>query len=344
MNSSETAKKNTCRICGLTAAHSLWRMRYTRTRKFNETFPYFQCASCGCLQIEEVPLNLSDYYQDDYYSLGQVSERKLRDRPLRKYLRMAGAVVGTSQGWYGRLARRFFSMPVHHEWFSHAGVSFSSRILDAGCGSASHLVRIWKEGFRNVLGIDPFLEEDIRYSSGLVVKKAGLNDLSGDESYDLIMMNHSLEHIPDQHQTLGDIARLLKPNGRVLIRVPVASFAWERYRENWVFIAAPEHIYLHTETSMKALAKAAGFEVEKVIYDSQGFQFWGSELCAMGIPLSEHKENMGRFTDAQIQEWEKEAKRLNREHKGDMACFYLTLTARQDAHPTRPFPHPVPRA
>jgi hypothetical protein len=33
-----------------------------------EEFEYFECSKCGCLQIEEVPLDLSKYYPDNYYS------------------------------------------------------------------------------------------------------------------------------------------------------------------------------------------------------------------------------------------------------------------------------------
>ena len=33
-----------------------------------ESFEYFECGSCGRLQVREIPTNLSKYYLDDYYS------------------------------------------------------------------------------------------------------------------------------------------------------------------------------------------------------------------------------------------------------------------------------------
>ena len=42
-----------------------------------DEFDYVQCGKCGCLQIEEVPDNLGEYYPQDYYSF---RERRLLSR------------------------------------------------------------------------------------------------------------------------------------------------------------------------------------------------------------------------------------------------------------------------
>ena len=34
-----------------------------------DSFTYLECSNCGCLQIKQVPDDLSKYYPDNYYSL-----------------------------------------------------------------------------------------------------------------------------------------------------------------------------------------------------------------------------------------------------------------------------------
>jgi hypothetical protein len=34
-----------------------------------DQFKYFECAVCGCFQIETIPIDMEKYYPDNYYSL-----------------------------------------------------------------------------------------------------------------------------------------------------------------------------------------------------------------------------------------------------------------------------------
>jgi hypothetical protein len=142
------------------------------------------------------------------------------------------------------------------------------------------------------------------------------------------MLHHSFEHLPEPLESLQEIERLL-PRGRFcLIRIPLAAEAWEKYGVDWVQLDAPRHLYLFTERSFRALAEKAGFEVVKILYDSEAFQFYASEQYARDIAMSEEKAFRGDysksiFTERQMREWEREAARLNRAGRGDQACFYL---------------------
>ena len=157
-----------------------------------------------------------------------------------------------------------------------------------------------------------------------------MNDLKKDGFYDFIMMHHSLEHIPDQINTFQHISRLLKKEGIALIRIPVSnSFAWKQYRMNWVQLDAPRHLFLHSENSINILATSNGLKIKKIIYDSLGFQFFGSELCERGILLQDHKLYLKKngtkiFSKLQLYNWKKRSKELNKNKTGDMCCFYLS--------------------
>ena len=64
------------------------------------------------------------------------------------------------------------------------------------------------------------LQQDVSYD-GIRTQKAQIGDLAG--SFDVITMHHSLEHIPDQAQTLEAIRALLSPSGVCLLRVPLVA-------------------------------------------------------------------------------------------------------------------------
>ena len=58
----------TCRICGNAQKNQTLTLKNVR-QNLSETFGYYQCASCGCIQIEKIPSNLDDYYDNSaYYS------------------------------------------------------------------------------------------------------------------------------------------------------------------------------------------------------------------------------------------------------------------------------------
>src|SRR4029077_21048818 len=106
------------------------------------------------------------------------------------------------------------------------------------------------------------------------------------------------------------------------------SYASQRYKTHWVDWDPPRHFVVHSLKSIRLLAEKNNFELEKVAFDSNAFQFWGSEQYEKNIPLNDprsysvNKKN-SLFSEGQIKEWEKKAEELNKDQQGDQACFYL---------------------
>ncbi len=290
---------------------------------------YFECADCGCLQITEVPDNIQSFYpSDDYYSYDEVKAASgLKGFLIKKRDRYAA----TGKCLLGKVMQRF---QPHDKLPSlqHANVNLDSKILDVGCGAA-HLLHSMKEaGFKNLLGIDPFNKEDINYPNGLKIEKKSIHDLTPNNKtgdWDLIMFNHSFEHVFDQHEVLEKVFGLLKPGGTCMIRIPtVTSWAWRSYGADWVQLDAPRHFFLHSIRSMQLLADETGLSLDDVVYDSFAFQSWGSIQYQHDIALQDENSyavnpSKSRFNSEDIREFEEHSKELNRTKSGDQAAFYL---------------------
>ena len=294
-----------------------------------EEFEYLECARCGCLQIAGIPADLSKYYpRDSYYSYKPPRRKRYPDWLLRlrhertRYFLGEFSVAGALLGMLSKRAE-------HFDWFRQARVSLDSRILDVGCGAGALLLKLQREGFRSLLGADPFIRDDIDYGNGVRILKRGVGELEG--QFDFVMLHHSFEHLPDPAAALAALARTVAPGGALLIRIPVSDcYARAKYGLNWVAWDAPRHLHLHTVRSMNLLAAGAGMEISGLVYDSTGQQLSSSELYLRGVPYVEHgRYRPGNGPNAfSQQEWDgfqKKAAELNRKRKGDNACFYLRL-------------------
>jgi SAM-dependent methyltransferase len=268
-----------------------------------DEFTYWECSNCGCLQISEIPKNLADYYPSDYYSFS------------------AGATP--LQLW---MYRACFKAPRLVSLIRRPGVTFQaildvqpkvgSRVLDVGCGRGK-MVAILRSLGVDAHGIDPFTKEETAY-----VRRAHLQDTTA-KDWDLIMFQHSLEHMDDHIDVLRSARERLAPNGTCLVRIPVANWAWQHYKEHWVQLDPPRHLIIHTPRSFRMTAEAAGFRISRTIFDSGAYQFYGSDMYRRNIPMTQEPEEILRLGKSGMRSLTVRADELNRQELGDQASFHL---------------------
>lgn len=305
---------NKCSVCGNQHNNGLFRAKELNLG-LNDEFEYLECNKCGCLQLLNEPTDFSRYYPDDYYSFVTPKTFKFK-KLLRKYRILFLLHHFTILGYLLSFKK---SKPQYIDWFETIGIDLHSKILDVGCGVGNLLKDLSDVGFTNLTGIDPFVSSDLTYNNVHIYKNE-IFDI--EDTFDLIMLNHSFEHMSYPEQALQKIFTLVKPGGYVLIRIPVASsFAWKHYKSNWVQLDAPRHIFLHTVQSMNLLADRTGFTIKNIIYDSTDYQFTGSELYQKGIP--KEKRLSYSFSKNELKTFKEQAEELNKKCNGDQACFYL---------------------
>jgi 2-polyprenyl-3-methyl-5-hydroxy-6-metoxy-1,4-benzoquinol methylase len=312
-----------CRICNSSGDHPRFRVREMMFG-LRETFEYFQCIACGCLQISEPPADLAKYYPDHYYSFTQAPRSTAFKRYFKR--RWAAHILG-KPNLVGRLVQKRHGVPAVFGWLTRAGVDFDQPILDVGCGGGQFLQSLQSLGFRNLTGVDPYVARDIHFQNGVRIWKRTLEQIDG--TFRFIILNHSFEHMDDPHGAVRHIHRLLGSGCLALLRLPIAGgYAWRTYGTDWVQLDAPRHLFLHTEKSMNILAREAGLEVEEIVHDGTAFQFWGSEQYRRDIPLKDERSydvnpQRSGFTMEEMDEYSRRAAELNAKGDADQACFYL---------------------
>lgn len=316
-----------CRICGNAEGNKLHAAREMMLG-FRDHFEYVECAMCGTLEIRRVPPDLSRFYPKGYYSF---RTRAHKDTGFFKNFLLKEK---TKYWLYGKnpigallAVNRKKAPPSFIDWAKKAGIRFCDKILDVGCGGGNFIRDMKRYGFRNVSGIDSFIESDIAPERGVKIFKTELGAINGE--YDFIMLNHSFEHMADPLDALKDIHRLLKHRRFALIRIPVSgTYAWRKYGTDWFQLDAPRHIFLHTIKGMRLLAESSMLKVSSIVFDSDEAQFWGSEQYVKDIPLYDSRSYAvsprdSIFSEKEIAEFKNKAVELNAAGDGDQACFYL---------------------
>ena len=299
---------------------------------FREPFEYGFCRDCGAITRVSAVHDLARYYPHDYRPFRDTnpSDRQsgfrswLKRRRNRQVMTSNLDPLGCFLKWMTRE-----EVLLQFRAIGHCGVRLTSRILDVGCGAGHLLQQMAEAGFQDLTGVDPFVPEAaLRENSGLKIIRGNAEGLAA-ESFELVMMNHCLEHVSNQKAGLQMAARLVSPGGVLLVRQPLCDGeAFRLYRENWCQLDAPRHTVINSVQSMRLLAKECGLRITRIIWDSADLQFWGSEQYRLDVAMSDERSYFNNpdrspFTREQIDCWKREAMRMNRAGAGDQAAFFF---------------------
>ena len=148
-------------------------------------------------------------------------------------------------------------------------------ILDIGCGNARDIVPILRANAR-IVGVDISPEMIRQGKSDLA--NAGFPDVDlrvGDATaldfpagiFDAVLCSEVIEHIPDASRAIGEIFRVLRPGGRLVLSTPNRA-SWYGFDRYIVWARMLRRTWNHpfdnwrTITELSTLLEEQGFAVE----------------------------------------------------------------------------------
>ncbi len=135
------------------------------------------------------------------------------------------------------------------------------RILDIGCNIGTLLFAAKQRGWE-CHGIDinakvkPFFKDSgVHLKIGDVLKASYKKN-----SFDLIVMNDLIEHIPDPRALLRKVHELLKQHGLLFLVTPDdGSFIAKIMGKHWFHFKPREHLYYFSKQHLRRLLRETGF-------------------------------------------------------------------------------------
>lgn len=136
------------------------------------------------------------------------------------------------------------------------------RFLDAGCGTGNNLLHLRERG--QAVGID-LSEDAIRFcrTRGVAAVRGSVLQLPfGSGRFDGVTSFDVIYHlwVKDDRAAVAEMARVLKPGGLLLVRVPAFKALWGAHDE------AVHSRHRYTRGELVALLEAQGFEVLRTTY------------------------------------------------------------------------------
>lgn len=157
------------------------------------------------------------------------------------------------------------------------------RVLEIGCG-LGHLLG-WLSGQYQVTGGDvnqwalEQARQNVPVGEFLELDAQNLS-LFPDNHFNIVIVKHVVEHLPDPEEAVSEMGRVLAPGGLLLLATPnLDSPMRTRKGENWVGYQDPTHISLKPPEEWLSMIQNAGMQPKRVFSDG----FWDPPYV-QGVP------------------------------------------------------------
>lgn len=239
----------------------------SRDLMFNlyERYDYHCCPNCDFIFQHPLPTTeqINAFYPNNY----DVYEEQSR---LKEISNVRKSILKRYYG-YSHLKTSLFT-----DLLSSFGIKLNSSyeipfkqnglLLDVGCGNGRYLDGMQKLGWK-AKGVE-FNEHAVSVCklSNLDVHHGDLFSANFDaEIFDVINVSHVIEHVPNPKQFFSELSRILKKNGKLIIKTPNSkALGRSLFNTNWFPNEVPRHLYLFSKENLKELAVANHLEIEKI--------------------------------------------------------------------------------
>jgi len=228
-----------------------------------EGFDIEKCSTCNLVRTRQKPKEkYSEYHRDENeYTKDEVLFRNI----FQKRFNIISNCFSPSASVKGRF-RTKSGMTKHTTSKvvdSRSESGMTKKILDIGASTGT-MLSIFKDAGWDVWGIEP------SKTSVVIAKKRGIKMSHGffenvklpSNHFDVVIMNHTFEHVEDPLKVLTKIKRVLKKGGIVYLDVPnFGSWNATVMKEKWGYLMPTEHTFHYTPDTLKMLVAKSGFKV-----------------------------------------------------------------------------------
>jgi SAM-dependent methyltransferase len=230
-----------CAVCGAASARS-------KLRKGGVEI--LECPHCGLAHWSPPPDFCPKRVYDGEYFEGGAGGRGYDDYGgLERSLRLT-------------FARRLARIPLPRA---------AARLLDVGAAFGFAVAEARRAGW-DATGLEISPAAARRASgtaAGRVVVASAEATPFAPEAFDAVTLWDVLEHLPDPHAAVAEMARILRPGGQLLLTTGDAgSLAARLSGARWHLYTLPEHLFFYTRKSLRLLLEAHGLRVESLRAES----------------------------------------------------------------------------
>jgi SAM-dependent methyltransferase len=170
-------------------------------------------------------------------------------------------------------------------------VGASGKLLEIGAMTGHFQLRARERGWVSLgLEPDPWAAEYGRSNFGVDVRESTIVEAElPSDSFDAVVMLHVLEHLTEPQETLREIKRVLKPDGVLVIEIPIVDAAVARLlgrrHRHYVF----DHTLFMTRRTCADLLTRVGFAIER-----RSFAGRHIKLGRLARGLAQHMPPLGK--------------------------------------------------
>ncbi len=237
-----------------------------------------RCPECRLVALDPFPEDVSAGYPASYvqHQVRAPGVDGPARSPARRWLRRhalaglgyrveeGGTAGPVSPGPVDRLVAAVPMVRIGSQWgcLLVPRATPGGRILDLGCGAGRYLLLMRALGW-DVVGVEPdATSRAVATGQGLAVVASLADGGLEPGSFDVITLNHVIEHLEDPVGELRALRPLLAPGGRLGVATPNwAAFGRRLFGRSWYALEPPRHLVLFAPPTLRATVEAAGFEV-----------------------------------------------------------------------------------
>lgn len=214
-----------------------------------------RCLNCDLVFLDQVPNDntLTSLYSRSYFC------SSLADQGFGDYIAMRSSLEA-------RFRQKLRNM---------SKMVKQGTLLDVGCGPGFFL-SVARERY-DVYGVDisPFaVDYAVQELRLRVFQASGLGELFGPETFDIITLWDTVEHLKSPKQILSEIHELLREEGLLVVQTgDVNSFVAKLSGRWWHLYNLPEHLYFFSRDTLANLLTKLGFHVVAIKYEWTAYSF-----------------------------------------------------------------------